>query len=103
MKATAENQDLQPYKKKFITYVYSPIVSPGALAASPASDITNGIVEITLLPRLDLTLKATPKVIINNDTNRSRCCQMNDIIFSLTVVSDCDSVFIIIQSFLTAN
>ena len=40
--------------------MYSPIVNAGTIPASPAWDITKGIVEITLHPRLDLTHRATP-------------------------------------------
>lgn len=59
------------------------MVNCGDIPVSPARVITNGIVEITLLPKLDRTQSATPKVIINNDTMSNKCCHENEIIFSL--------------------
>ena len=52
------------------------MVSAGAIPSPPASIITMGMDEMTLLPRLDRMASATPKVITNND---STCCHTNGI------------------------
>lgn len=70
---------------KFITIVYPPMDSCGASPASPASESTKGSEEITLLPRADFTQRATPRVIRFNDARSSRCCQINDAVFSVLV------------------
>ena len=71
-----------PMKRMFIMYVYSPIVNWGAMPASPASVITNGMVAITLLPKFDRTQSATPHAIMNKDTMSNKCCHENEMILS---------------------
>ena len=58
------------------------MVRAGTLPNSPACVITNGIVEITLLPKLERTHSATPSVITYSDASNHKCCQRNDMMSS---------------------
>ena len=70
------------------------MVNWGAMPVSPASVITNGMVDITLLPKFDRTQSATPNVIMNNDTMSNKCCHENEMIFSLNESFDFINLFI---------
>ncbi len=78
---------------KFIAIVYPPIVHSGTRLIGPASEKTNGSEEITLLPNEDFTHRTTPNVIRYNEIRSRRCCQRNDIAFSLFVITYNISIF----------
>lgn len=51
------------------------------MLASSASAIINGIVAITLLPKFGRMQRATPHVIMDNETMSNKCCHENEMIF----------------------
>ena len=79
--------------------MYQPIVHSGTRLIGPASEKTNGSEEITLLPKEDFTHRTTPKVIRYNEIRSRKCCQRNDIAFSLFVITDNISNFLCIDVF----
>lgn len=54
------------------------------MLASSASAIINGIVAITLLPKFGRMQRATPHVIMDNETMSNKCCHENEMIFFST-------------------
>lgn len=52
------------------------------MLASSASAIINGIVAITLLPKFGRMQRATPHVIMDNETMSNKCCHENEMILS---------------------
>lgn len=52
------------------------------MLASSASAIINGIVAITLLLKFGRIQRATPHVIMDNETMSNKCCHENEMILS---------------------
>lgn len=57
------------------------LVNRETMLASSASAIINGIVAITLLPKFGRMQRATPHVIMDNETMSNKCCHENEMIF----------------------
>ena len=56
------------------------IVNRETMLASSASAIINGIVAITLLLKFGRMQRATPHVIMDNETMSNKCCHENEMI-----------------------
>lgn len=56
------------------------------MLASSASAIINGIVAITLLPKFGRMQRATPHVIMDNETMSNKCCHENEMIFFMVKI-----------------
>lgn len=57
------------------------MVSDVSFPASPAIDMTKGMVDITLLPSAERMHSATPNVMMKREITRRMCCQMKPVAF----------------------
>ena len=76
-----EDENLKPDEKKvhYVSIFYN--CNRETMLASSASAIINGIVAITLLPKFGRMQRATPHVIMDNETMSNKCCHENEMIF----------------------
>lgn len=75
-----EDENLKPDEKKvhYVSIFYN--CKWETMLASSAGAIINGIVAITLLPKFGRMQRATPHVIMDNETMSNKCCHENEMI-----------------------